>query len=47
MAKQTAHDHLEGVGADLGSVERKVFPGLASGGDGNEEEAEDEDEGDF
>ena len=47
LAKQTALDHLEGVGADLGSVERKVFPGLASGGDGNEEEAEDEDEGDF
>ena len=31
LAKQTALDHLEGVGADLGSVERKVFPGLPRG----------------
>ena len=46
MTKQTALDRLEGVGADLGSVVRKLFFGLASGGDGNEE-AEYEDEGDF
>ena len=45
LAKQTALDHLEGVGADLGSGSERSSP--ASPPPRNEEEAEDEDEGDF